>query len=82
MTIREILEEALENPENYNEDGSVNWSFVDSDLWLHPDSGFHSDEEKLAGIAKFSYQFLNEQDLITEKKPDKIMETEEFIQYG
>ena len=36
MTIGQIINEATQNPENINEDGSVNWNFVDSDLWLHP----------------------------------------------
>lgn len=25
---------AIVNPENINQDGSINWNFVDSDIWL------------------------------------------------
>ncbi len=28
---------AVANPENINEDGSINWNFVDSDIWLDSD---------------------------------------------
>ena len=30
----EAFEAAVNNKENRNEDGSVNWNFVDADLWL------------------------------------------------
>ena len=25
---------AIANPDNINQDGSINWNFVDSDIWL------------------------------------------------
>lgn len=28
------FEAAVENPDNYREDGSVNWDFVSADLWM------------------------------------------------
>ena len=52
MTIKEIIIEALHDPQNRNEDGSVKW--VDSDLWLHPESKKFSDEEKIEGLDNFS----------------------------
>ena len=30
----QAFEAAVNNKENLNEDGSVNWNFVDADLWL------------------------------------------------
>jgi len=53
MTISGIINEATQNPENINEDGSVNWNFVDSDLWLHPDSKNFTDKELMDGLDKF-----------------------------
>ena len=53
MTINEIILESLTNPTNYNEDGSVNWSFVDSDLWLHPEANNFTDDELIEGLENF-----------------------------
>ena len=53
MTINQIINEATQNPENINEDGSVNWNFVDSDLWLHPESKNFTDKELKDGLDKF-----------------------------
>ena len=53
MTISGIINEATQNPENINEDGSVNWNFVDSDLWLHPESKNFTDKELMDGLDKF-----------------------------
>ena len=53
MTISGIINEATQNPENINEDGSVNWNFVDSDLWLHPESKKFTDKELRAGLDNF-----------------------------
>ena len=52
MTIKEIIIEALHDPENWS-DGCLNWSFVDSDLWLHPESKKFSEEEKISGLDNF-----------------------------
>ena len=32
--IKNAIMVATKNPENINEDGSINWNFVDSDLWM------------------------------------------------
>ena len=53
MTINGIINEATQNPENINEDGSVNWDFVDSDLWLHTESKKFTDKEKRDGLDNF-----------------------------
>ena len=45
MTIKEIITEALHDPQNWN-DGEIDWNYVDSDLWLHPESKKFSDDEK------------------------------------
>ena len=54
MTLKEIITEAIENPENINEDGSTNWNFVDSDLWLHPEADNFTEQEKFEAIHIFT----------------------------
>jgi len=49
MTIKEIITEALHDPQNWN-DGEIDWNYVDSDLWLHPESKKFSDDEKIEGL--------------------------------
>ena len=53
MTLKEIIIEALHDPQNW-EDGKVKWNWVDSDLWLHPESKKFSDKEKIDGLDFFS----------------------------
>ena len=52
MTIKEIITEALHDPQNWN-DGEIDWNYVDSDLWLHPESKKFSDHEKIEGLDMF-----------------------------
>tara|TARA_B100000508_G_scaffold19251_1_gene12813 strand:- start:1021 stop:1239 length:219 start_codon:yes stop_codon:yes gene_type:complete len=52
MTLKEIIIEALHDPQNW-EDGKVKWNWVDSDLWLHPDSKKYSDQEKHDALDMF-----------------------------
>ena len=52
MTLKEIIIEALHDPQNW-EDGSVKWNWVDSDLWLHPESKKFSDNEKIEALDNF-----------------------------
>ncbi|MAH43967.1 hypothetical protein CL614_09690 [archaeon] len=59
MTINEILTKAINNPENFNENGFLNWSFVDTDLWMHPESVNFTDEELIEGLANFSNRTLS-----------------------
>ena len=54
MTIGQIINEATQNPENFNENGFLNWSFVDSDLWLHPESEKFTEIELKDGLNNFS----------------------------
>ena len=60
MTINQIINEATQNPENINEDGFLNWNFVDFDLWMHPEAVNFTDEELTEGLANFSKRALSE----------------------
>ena len=53
MTLKDIIIEALHDPQNRNSDGSVKWNWVDSDLWLHPMSKKFSDKEKMDALDNF-----------------------------
>ena len=54
MTINEILQEAIEKPENWFTEGpfrgGVNWNYIDADLWTHPDAGDFTDQELFDGF--------------------------------
>ena len=52
MTLKEIIIEALHDPQNW-EDGEVKWNWVDSDLWLHPESKKYSAQEKHDALDMF-----------------------------
>ena len=64
MTINEIIIEALHDPDNYNPDGSVDWNFIDSDLWLHPESKKFSDDEKIVALDNFPDELIPETELV------------------
>lgn len=53
LSVKEIIIEALHDPQNREEDGSVKWNWVDSDLWLHPDSSEYEDQELFDGLNNF-----------------------------
>ena len=60
LTIKQILDEAVKNTENINVDDSMNWSFVDADLWLHPDSDNFSIKELSEGFDEFIEEMKKE----------------------
>lgn len=45
MITTEVFDKAINNPENRNADGSVNWNFVESDFWIDS-SEFISEQSK------------------------------------
>ena len=54
MTINQIILEAINDPGNLNKNGSINWNFVDYDLWMHPKAVNFTDEELTEGLTNFS----------------------------
>ena len=64
MSINEIIIEALMDKDNWTSDGSVNWNFIDSDLWLHPESKKFSDDEKILGLDNFPDELIPATELI------------------
>ena len=64
MSINEIIIEALMDRDNWNSDGSVNWNFIDADLWMHDESENFSDEEKRLGLDNFPDELTPQIDFI------------------
>jgi hypothetical protein len=64
MSINEIIIEALMDRDNWNSDGSVNWNFIDADLWMHDESENFSDEEKRLGLDNFPDELIPQIDFI------------------
>jgi len=64
MSINEIIIEALMDKDNWNSDGSVNWNFIDADLWMHDESENFSDEEKKLGLDNFPDELIPQIDFI------------------
>jgi|TARA_B100001094_G_C17954211_1_gene682132 hypothetical protein len=64
MSINEIIIEALMDRDNWNSDGSVNWNFIDADLWMHDESENFSDEEKKLGLDNFPDELIPQIDFI------------------
>ena len=58
ITIKDLIVKAIKNPENINQDGSVNWNFVDADI--HFDNA-----EKKLGFT--SQQLFNELESFNEE---------------
>ena len=58
MTIKEILQEAIQKPENWFKQGpfagGVNWNYMDADLWLHPDAGNFTDQQLCDGFEEWA----------------------------
>ena len=34
ITIKDLIVKATKNPENINDDGSINWNYVDADVYM------------------------------------------------
>ncbi len=52
-TIYEIIDIALTDTGNYHADGTVNWSYVDADLWMDDDADNYTDQEKYDGLDNY-----------------------------
>ena len=57
MTPHEIVVEALHDPQNWD-NGKVKWNWVDSDLWLHPDSANYEDQELFDALNNFPEELV------------------------
>ena len=53
-TIEEIITEAINDKQNINDDGSINWNDVDDDLWWHEDAVNYTEDELDEGIMEYT----------------------------
>ena len=74
ITIKDLIVKAINSPENINEDGSINWNFVDADLHLdnaEQHLGFSSDE-LFNGLENF-HEVTNKDIVLDPTKPAYIV---------
>ena len=73
--IREALVIACNDKKNLNKDGSINWNFVDYDLWMHPESEKFTEielkDDDIEEVGTFLDLFCNTVEL--KEKPDFII---------
>ena len=50
---QELIDQIQELMLHTKKDGSVNWNWIDSDLWLHPDGQLYEDQELYDGLNDF-----------------------------
>lgn len=55
-TLNELIKKAIDNPENQNVDGSINWNFVSADIHLdNQEQGLGlTDEELFHGLENYN----------------------------
>lgn len=60
MTMQEAFDKAINNADNFNADGSVNWNFIDADVYMDA-NGDHSmtQEQYLAEFDKLANEWEN-----------------------
>lgn len=51
LKVRAAIDASLENNDNYDDDGEINWSFVDADLWM---DGVITDENSIEAMQYFN----------------------------
>ena len=45
MTMQEAFDKAINNADNFNADGTVNWNFIDADVYMDA-NGDHSNDAR------------------------------------
>lgn len=57
MSINNLIAKAVANPENINENGSINWNFVDADIhiWNETEKLGFSDDELHHGLNDYHH---------------------------
>ena len=54
MTMQEAFDKAIVNPENWNADGSVNWNFIDADVYMDTNTYGMTQEEYIKQFDKLA----------------------------
>ena len=59
MTMQEAFDKAINNAENFNEDGTVNWNFIDADVYMDANTYGMTQEQYLADFEKLANEWEN-----------------------
>ena len=59
MTMQEALDKAINNAKNFNEDGTVNWNFIDADVYMDAQHYGMTQEQYLAEFDKLANEWEN-----------------------
>ena len=59
MTMQEAFDKAINNAENFNEDGSVNWNFIGADVYMDANTYGMTQEQYLAEFDKLANEWEN-----------------------
>ena len=57
MTMQEAFDKAIVNPENFNDDGSVNWNFIDADVYMDTNTYGMTQEEYIEQFDKLANEW-------------------------
>lgn len=59
MTMQEAFDQAIDNAENFNADGSVNWNFVDADVYMDANTEGMTQEEYIKQFDELANKWEN-----------------------
>jgi len=59
MTMKQAFDLAVENPDNYNTDGSINWNFIDADVYMDANTYGMTQDDYLAQFDKLANEWEN-----------------------
>tara|TARA_B100000886_G_scaffold274449_1_gene198388 strand:- start:1390 stop:1599 length:210 start_codon:yes stop_codon:yes gene_type:complete len=59
MTMQEAFDKAIDNAENFNADGSVNWNFVDADVYMDANTYGMTQEEYIKQFDELANKWEN-----------------------
>ena len=60
MTMKQAFDLAVENPDNYNTDGSINWNFIDADVYMDANTYGMTQEEYIKQFDELANKWENQ----------------------
>ena len=60
MTMQEAFDTAINNPEIFNADGSVNWNFIDADVYMDANTYGMTQEEYIKQFDELANKWENQ----------------------
>ena len=59
MTMQEAFDKAINNAENFNADGTVNWNFIDADVYMDANTYGMTQDEYMEQFDKLANEWEN-----------------------